>query len=631
MAADDGRPLIAGVAGVAGVTEGSWAAVTDVAHELVGAYGSWAPTLTPDGSRVAFVSDRSGTPELYVADDVRESTARHIVLSDDPVLDVRWSPDGQWLGCSVATGGGVRTEVWVVRPDGSQARRVAGGVVHAVLGPWAREGHGLVVTISSDEPNVPNACHVFDPTTGAAEPVATGGLIMLLDLTADGRFALVRDGTRGAQFCRMVDRDADLDFPVLPYDQTGSTDAGMFRPAPKGDEAPFVAYLVSDAGRPRRELIAIGIHDDGRRVSAGTLAARDDAELEFADSDAAGERLVLVWNVAGRSEVELLDAASGDRVRCRDLPGEVVTGIAMARDGSCAVLCVESPTLPRALWRLDVAAGAWTEVIPAGAAARADLVRPEFVEFEGHDGLPLSGWLYRAPRGDGAAMLSLHGGPEAQERPLFNPQHQVLAAAGITVFAPNIRGSSGFGRAFVHADDRYGRIDAIRDVAECARVLVNRGWADATRIAVTGRSYGGYATLMALVRHAPAFAAGVDICGMSDLATFFRDSEPWIAAAAVTKYGDPVDDAALIAEISPLHQAAAIEVPLLVVHGELDTNVPLNEAIQLVARLRELGRPVEYLQLEGEGHDYRRAESRVELLRTLTSFLSRTLRVSPHP
>jgi dipeptidyl aminopeptidase/acylaminoacyl peptidase len=222
-------------------------------------------------------------------------------------------------------------------------------------------------------------------------------------------------------------------------------------------------------------------------------------------------------------------------------------------------------------------------------------------------------------------MISLHGGPEAQERPVFNPQHQVLVAAGITVFAPNIRGSSGYGRNFVHADDRWGRFDAIHDIAGCAWFLADEGFGDPRRIAVTGRSYGGYATLMALTEHPQLFAAGVDICGMSDLLTFYRDTEPWIAAAAVTKYGDPARDAALLAEISPLHRAEAIEVPLLVVHGELDTNVPRNEAIQIVARLRELGRDVSYLELPGEGHEYRRTESRLTLLRELTLFLSRVL------
>ncbi len=174
---------------------------------------------------------------------------------------------------------------------------------------------------------------------------------------------------------------------------------------------------------------------------------------------------------------------------------------------------------------------------------------------------------------------------------MFSANHQALVAAGITVFAPNIRGSAGYGRSFAHADDRYGRYDAISDVRSCARHLIDAGIADPDRIAVAGRSYGGYATLAALTGFPDVFAAGVDMCGMSDLLTFFRDTEPWIAAAAVTKYGDPEHDRVLLEDLSPLRQAARIKVPLLVVHGELDTNVPLNEAKQVVAAVRGRRRP----------------------------------------
>jgi acetyl esterase/lipase len=631
-----------------GTGQAAWSDVAALAAELVGAWGAWAPMMTADGSQVAYVSDRTGAPQLWVQDvaGVGEaiSESRLIELGPDPVVSVGWSPDDAWISCSVATGGGVRTEVWVVRPDGTDAHRVAGGDmgdraggdVHAVLGPWARQGHGLVVTICDDDPAVPHTCVLIDPVTGASEQVAVGELISMLDLTGDGRFALLRDGTRGAEFCRLVDREVDTDYAILPYPETGSADRGLLRPAPPArpgeEQAVMAAYLVTDAGVARRELVAVGIHDDGRRIAAGAIAARPDAEVEFVDCDADGTLLLVVWNVDGYSEVELIDPATGDRTPFTDLPGDVVAGAVLARDGATAVISVEGAGSPRRLWRLDCATGEWHAITSQSLAPRDDLVRPELVHFDAHDGLPLTGWLYRGRTGapgnpPPAGMISLHGGPEAQERPGFNPQHQVLAAAGITVLAPNIRGSSGYGRAFVHADDRWGRFDAIRDVADCARILGARGWADPARIAVTGRSYGGYATLLALARHAPAFAAGVDICGMSDLLTFYRDTEPWIAAAATTKYGDPVHDAALLAEVSPLHQAVAITVPLLVVHGELDTNVPLNEATQLVERLRGLGRPVEYLELTGEGHEYRRADSRLTLLRTLTEFLVAALRV----
>jgi dipeptidyl aminopeptidase/acylaminoacyl peptidase len=261
------------------------------------------------------------------------------------------------------------------------------------------------------------------------------------------------------------------------------------------------------------------------------------------------------------------------------------------------------------------------------------LVTPTLQFFLGRDGLPLTGWLYRVPGQlePGPAMLSLHGGPEAQERPTFAPQHQAMVAAGITVFAPNIRGSSGFGRAFVHADDVHGRRDAFDDVLASRDFLVSLGLADPDRIAVTGRSYGGYLTLAMLAFSPGLFAAGVDICGMSDLHTFYRDTEPWIAAAAVSKYGDPEHDYMLLRALSPLHAADNIKVPLLVVHGELDTNVPLGEALQIVEALRGLGRPVDYLQLNGEGHEYRRADSRRTLNTAMVRYLGEHLMVSPEP
>lgn len=599
-------------------------------RELVGAWGCWSPTLTADASRVAYVSDRNGTPQLWVQSlSERADAATLVHLSDDPVVSVHWSPDGQWLSAAVATGGGVRTEVWVAHPDGSHARRVAGsGGRHATLGPWLRHGHRLVVSIPATTPDASSRCDIIDPATGHHSPLARGDLIDVMDLSADDRFVLVRDGRRGVHFCVLVDRIADVDNPLLPYPETGSTDHGLLRPAPAGDASlPWMVYLLTDAGRPRRELIAAPIGADGRRGGAGILAARDDAELEDIDADEDGRHLVLTWNTAGCSEIELLETATGRRRAVPRVPGVVVSGAVMSRDGRSVVACVEGPAQPRSLWRLDVVGGSWAEVASCSFRPTRRLVAPTLESLVSHDGLEITGWLYR-PRGAQlpvAAMLSLHGGPEAQERPVFSPQHQVVVAAGLAVFAPNVRGSSGFGRAFVHADDRYGRYDAIEDVAACANHLVAQGVADATRIAVTGRSYGGYLTLAALVAHPELFAAGVDICGMSDLVTFYRDTEPWIGEAATTKYGDPVTDSTLLRDVSPLNHVERIIRPVLVVHGELDTNVPIGEARQLVAALRALDRPVEYLQLDGEGHEYRRAASRIALIETVTRFLVREL------
>jgi dipeptidyl aminopeptidase/acylaminoacyl peptidase len=607
-------------------------AAAALADALVDAWGSWGPNMTPDAARVAFISDRSGVPQVYIQDvvlDGQQPAARHIQLSDDPVTKVRWAADSGWLTVEVATDGGVRTAVWVVRPDGSDARRVAGDAeTHAELGPWTRSGHRFVVTMPGAVEGAPTRCYLADPATGRLDPLAEGDLIHVLDVSLEERFIVVRDGERGQQFVVVVDRLTDEDLSVLPPGATGSTDVALIRPAPEEHSGPVYVYLASDVGLPRRQLIGVPFGPNGWRGEPRTLAARDDAELEFVDADDAGRLLLLVWNVAGRSELELMDTATGGRTPITGLPGLVAADPVLSRDGSSVVLGVQGPTRPRELWHLDTTTHAWTRVTSAPPLPRQRLVVPRLETFAGRDGLPLTGWLYRAPghlKEPGPVAIYLHGGPEAQERPSFSPQHQGLAAAGITVFAPNIRGSSGFGREFVHADDLTGRYAALADVLAAADHLVTTAVADPERIAVTGRSYGGYLTLASLAFAPGVFAAGVDICGMSDLVTFYRDSEPWIAAAAVSKYGHPERDRALLEEISPLASANLIDVPLLVVHGEHDTNVPIGEAHQIVAALRALDRPVEYLELRGEGHDYRRAHSRKRLNRAMLAFLTAAL------
>ncbi len=553
-------------------------------------------------------------------------------MSPDPVVSINWSADGAWLAAAVATGGGVRTQVWVVRPDGTDARRIAGSTdVHAELGPWTRSGHRVSVCLPREEGGTD--AFLANPATGELTPLATGELIHVLDMSVDEDLVILRDGQRSKQFCVVVDRDADADHPLLPYPAIGDTERAIIRPAPdaqaRSGGGPLIAYLATDAALPRKQCVALPLGSNGWRGQSGVLAPREDAELEGLDADDAGHLLLLVWNVTGgRSEVELYDTRTDSRRTLPELPGQVVTGALLSRDGSRVVVAVEGPDRPRQVWSLDVATDTWSAATARSPVPLPDgLVEPELVTFPARDGLELSGWLYRVPgrTEPGPAMLSLHGGPEAQERPTYHPQHQAMLAAGIAVFAPNIRGSSGFGRTFVRADDVNGRRDAFDDVIACAQWLIGAGVADPRRLAVTGRSYGGYLTLASLAFTPGMFAAGVDICGMSDLLTFYRDTEPWIAAAAVSKYGDPKRDRTLLRAISPLRFAVNINVPLLVVHGELDTNVPIGEAHQIVAALRALNRPVSYLELPGEGHEYRRADSRLLLIRTMLDFLTRIL------
>jgi dipeptidyl aminopeptidase/acylaminoacyl peptidase len=371
----------------------------------------------------------------------------------------------------------------------------------------------------------------------------------------------------------------------------------------------------------------VGLNGDAEPSLPYVVAGRDDSDLDLVALDPAGARAALVWNVDGRSEVELLDLRSGIAEPLPRPPGDVVTGAAFTRDGNALLAANEGPTVPSMITRIALDGSPVAPLLPAAARDGGHLVEPVLHHFLGEDGLPLTGWLFRPPTRFGAlpTLIWLHGGPEAQERPIFQPLFQALLAEGVAVFAPNVRGSGGYGRSFSQADDLERRFVAITDVRAAVGSLVAAGLADPSRIGVSGRSYGGYLTLVALAWFPELFRVGVDVCGISDFATFYAQTEPWIATAAVTKYGDPHAHAALLRELSPIHSADRITAPLLVVHGAYDTNVPLVEADQIVAALRERGASPGFLLFDDEGHEVHSTENRVlfvrEVVRWVTSHL----------
>lgn len=252
--------------------------------------------------------------------------------------------------------------------------------------------------------------------------------------------------------------------------------------------------------------------------------------------------------------------------------------------------------------------------------ALTSLVAPRLVRFRGANGLPLSGWLYAAPNARGA-VISLHGGPMLQETPSMNARYQALLAAGISVFAPNVRGSSGFGRRFLSLDDGARRFDAIADVKAAADFLIANRIATPGHIGIMGESYGGWLTLATISAYPSLFAAAVDEFGMSDLREMSEQSAD-IAKMHAAEYGD---DPQLLARLSPLANVTAIRTPTLVLHGAHDTQVPERQSSRLVAKLREQRTPVDYILFPDEGHIFRKSANRVRATMAITEWFTKRL------
>jgi dipeptidyl aminopeptidase/acylaminoacyl peptidase len=601
--------------------------VRDAVTEIAGASGAWCPALSPQGDRVAYVTDRSGIPRLEVAP---LDGGAPMVLSgpDEEVVSVAWSPDGGRLAYLVSPGGSICAELHVVGSGGGGHRLLAGQDPRATVfaGGWTGPGHYVCSIAPGDGPDADVV--LVDVATGAHRTLAVGGFLSVTSVSPDERFVLARRGPRGYRHIVVIDVATGVQRRVLGRDAPGGVASEDGRFGPDGRTVHVRASLPGAPFTDRSGLVAIPLSSDGVPGEGRVVLRRPDADLDGYAVRSDGTVLGM-WNVDGVTELLVHALSDGSVVRRIALPEPVLPGWSLSADGAIMVAELTGPRSPRGLWVVPLDAGSPPALLST-APRRPDparLVTPVRHDYVAPDGVPLSGWLYTPPgvSGPNRTVVSFHGGPEGQERPSWSPVAQSLVAAGFTVFAPNVRGSGGSGRAFTTWDDGPAREASFADVRTTVEALVSAGIAAPGRIGAHGWSYGGYLTLVALTRWPDLFAAGVTLAGMSDLRTFFAGTEPWMAAASVTEYGDPVTDREMLAALSPMTDLARLTSPVLLAHGDRDTNVPVAESVQAHQELLALGAPSDLLLLPGEGHTVVGRDHLVELSERVASWFDHWL------
>jgi dipeptidyl aminopeptidase/acylaminoacyl peptidase len=584
---------------------------------------STSPAFSPDGKRLAFVSNLGGLPQLWVIDAAGGFPQQATAL-EDPVGFVTWSPDGSALAFTLAPGGGMNEQVYLVRPDGTGLKRLTdGGKETNRLGAWSRDGK-LLTLGSNKRSGAAIDAYILDVVSGTARLVTENrGIGGFSDLSPDKRLALLsRVVNRGDNNLYIVDVATGKETLVTPHQGPGGF-FGEFSPDGR------CIYLASDRDRDRRAFARVVLGPGAAPGPIEVLAAREDAELDGFQIDDAGKSAALLWNVAGRTELELYDLKTGRVTSRPKLPAELAGGLDFSKDGKSLAFVCSGSTAPADIWVLDVASGACRQLThsPHAGIDLPRLVRPELLRFPAHDGLQLSGWLYRPTKGSAPfpTVISFHGGPEGQERPSFSSQYQALLARGIAIFAPNVRGSSGFGKRFVNLDNGALRFDGIRDIEACVAAVVKSGVADRKRIGIMGGSYGGYMVMAGLTEYPQLFAAGADLFGVVNFETFFQHTEPWMAAISKIEYGDPDTEADLLRRLSPIHKIDRVTAPTIVIHGANDTNVPVVEAEQVVENLKKRSVPVEYVLFPDEGHGWRKTTNRIRSAVAVTRWFEKYL------
>jgi dipeptidyl aminopeptidase/acylaminoacyl peptidase len=585
------------------------------------------PTLavSPDGTRVAFSANTSGQYNVWVAPIDGSASPRQVTdFTDDAVRTVAWSPDGAHLAFTADRGGDEQHQVHLIDLADGQLRRltdVADRQHHLGSEPFSHDGTWIVYAGNDRDPAVQDIIvqHLGDGTTRRVESVA-GEMLFPVAFSPDDAMLLVAIARSN------TDIDAGIvDLAAEPMSLENLTEhEGEEQHVPSGWTADGSGFhLVSDAGR---EHATIRVFDLDARTSTAYEPVGDldwDVE-EVATSDDGA----VVW-VVNEGGVSVLHRHHDHATERHEMSVGTIASLDLDPAGGRAAMLLSTPTRPTEIAVVDLAAAAddrlrfLTDSRPDGLR-QIEPIEPELVEYPTHDGRMIPGWLAR-PTGDGPfpVVLSIHGGPEAQERPVYAYAglYQFLLAHGIGVFAPNVRGSSGYGRTYqtlIHRD--WGGAE-LGDFEHANRYLRGLDWVDEDRIAVFGGSFGGFATLSCVSRLPDLWAAGVSIVGPSNLHTFVRSVPPTWRSLMAKWVGDPELDADLLTERSPLTYADDIVVPLLVIQGANDPRVAKAESDQIVESLRARGVEVAYRVFEDEGHGFTKRENEISALTDVGEFL----------
>ena len=378
--------------------------------------------------------------------------------------------------------------------------------------------------------------------------------------------------------------------------------------------------VLTDLGR---DFLGLAMVDERQPHVVARWLFEEGHEVEGAIVDPARTKVAVVVNGGIYDDIRVIDLRNGKTLDRVALPPGVVTNdhsggpdyhVAWKPDGSGLFVSWEHPTHPAEIYEWPGGTRRTFTSEPPG-----DLVFPVEAAYETFDGLSIPGLVYRIDSQPRPTVVQFHGGPEGQSRGTFLPQAHLLNSIGINLFLPNVRGSSGYGMKFQNLDDKTLRWNGVKDGCEAARYLKKTG--AATKTAAMGGSYGGFMTLAVLVDDPDLWDAGVDIVGIADWHTFFKNMPPWRGVLRISEYGDPNGaEADFLREISPIHRAGAIKVPLLVIHGRNDPRVPVEESIQVA---RATG--AELMIFEDEGHGIATLANQVTSNRRILEFLAASL------
>jgi dipeptidyl aminopeptidase/acylaminoacyl peptidase len=595
----------------------------DVARHIQSLMDVRAPgigMLSPDGKALYFSWSITGVPQIWKVDGPRHFP-QELTGGEDNSQLAGITPGGTWLIVQRDRKGEENPGLYLQAASGGplvEIQHIKGVQTH--FEQVSSDGHFIYFTSNDKKPDA-YAVYRYDVAKKAKELVFDqDGLWHVSDLKDDGRLLLRKEtGSLSAEY--------------YEWDSTNNALTPLFGQADKEE------YDARYSAKEGELVVLTNKPTEYRRLytwSSGSHAVLGEEikfDIDGFDIDKKRTRILYTTNEGGYTRLHALDAHTYRPIKLPALPqADHLFFGATTHDGRFTTIGVDDGRHPVQGYVLDWATGT-LDKWHAPSEPETDttkFARAELDSYPARDGTQIPVFV-RRPEKCGhdrcPVIVSFHGGPEGQARPGFSVGPQMFVDAGFIFVEPNVRGSDGYGKTWLRADDGAKRLDIITDIEDASK------WAR-TKFAIAGRapkvgiyggSYGGYSTLIGMTMFAGAYDAGVDIVGISDLRTFLRNTAPYRRILRISEYGDPDKDADVLAKLSPMTYVDQVKAPLFITQGATDPRVPAGEAIQIHDALEARGVPCDLMIFPDEGHGAQKRENRVLMIGHAIAFFQKYL------
>jgi dipeptidyl aminopeptidase/acylaminoacyl peptidase len=596
---------------------------------------AYGPSFSWDGQRIAFLTDITGLPQVWqvaLRPDLEEALwPEQLTFEADRIMSAEFSPapgDGRLIYAR-DVGGNENAQLYLLpEGEGAEMPLTAGheGAMH-IPGKWSEDGRQILFAANRRHRGLFDLyVQALDGQVRLVWQNDEPGYLFNMAFSPDGRHAIAtRTSSSFDHDLLEIDLEAGTARRLIPSDHDVRYQASHYTPDGR------TLFLNTDMGSDMLYIARLNL----KSGAVEQIVSRDwDCECVALSPD---ERtLAYALNVDGAHQIYAFDVATGTTRTApvfSSAPGIVADGrLVFAPDSGSLAFSFASATRTADIYLWDLRSDQVRAVTRSshGGIPTSSFIAPELVRYPTFDldergrRRHIPAWFSR-PDGDPGqtwpAILLVHGGPEGQYRPGFSFLVQYLVHNGYAVLAPNVRGSTGYGKAYSHLDDVEKRMDSVADLAHAARWLKGQTGIDGDRLAVYGGSYGGFMVLSALTTYPDLWAAGVDIVGISNLATFLENTSDYRRGHREAEYGSLTRDRAFLESIAPIRHVDQVAAPLMVIHGANDPRVPLSEAEQLVDALRARQVPVEFLVFDDEGHGLAKLKNKLIAYPAIVTFL----------